>query len=215
MPDLLSRWREDLRAVAPDADSREVDLAGKELLRRWDEPHRHYHTTTHLAEVLDALTALSEGLDRDQVGVTRLAAWLHDAVYDVDAPPGDTERRSARLAARLLAGLQVPDGPVARVIGLIEMTVEHTVENPDPAAEVFHDADLWILGAAPSRFDEYCAQVRQEFARVPDPAYAEGRSAILRPLLERPDLYRTDLASTQWTDPARDNLRRELTRLQR
>jgi predicted metal-dependent HD superfamily phosphohydrolase len=54
-----------------------------ELLARWSEPHRRHHDGAHLREVLDAVTLLAEhGLvfDRDAVD---LAAWFHDAVYDV------------------------------------------------------------------------------------------------------------------------------------
>jgi predicted metal-dependent HD superfamily phosphohydrolase len=54
-----------------------------ELLARWSEPHRRHHDGAHLREVLDAVTLLAEhGLvfDRDAVN---LAAWFHDAVYDV------------------------------------------------------------------------------------------------------------------------------------
>ena len=39
--DLLARWR----TLLPSA---EADSIGLDLLRRWQEPHRHYHTLTHL-----------------------------------------------------------------------------------------------------------------------------------------------------------------------
>ncbi|MGH3379956.1 MAG: HD domain-containing protein, partial [Actinoallomurus sp.] len=76
MSDLLASW------PGPEA-------IGADLLRRYAEPHRRYHTTTHLAEVLDHVGELAgEAADADAV---RLAAWFHDAVYD--PARGDNEER--------------------------------------------------------------------------------------------------------------------------
>ena len=78
---------------------------------------------------------------------------------------------------------------------------------------VLHDADLWVLAAPVARFDEYCSQVRAEYAHVPAAAYARERSAVLRPFLVRDHLYRTAHARNTWEPAARENLARELTRL--
>ena len=59
----------------------------------------------------------------------------------------------------------------------------------------FHDADLWILGAPPDRFDQYCRQVRDEYAWVPDADYAAGRAAVLMPFAASDRLYLTPSAS--------------------
>ncbi|HLV75083.1 MAG TPA: hypothetical protein VKY91_20080, partial [Vulgatibacteraceae bacterium] len=49
------------------------------LLARWREPQRRYHTVAHLTAVLDRVDELAEYAgDPD---VVRLAAWFHDAVY--------------------------------------------------------------------------------------------------------------------------------------
>ena len=46
---------------------------GADLLARWGEPHRHYHTVTHLAVVLAVVDEnASHSADADAV---RLAAW--------------------------------------------------------------------------------------------------------------------------------------------
>ena len=55
---LLDRWLADAQVVAPLA-GRDLWLAeGSLLLTGWSEPHRRYHTTGHLAEVLTALDEL-------------------------------------------------------------------------------------------------------------------------------------------------------------
>ena len=84
---------------------------------------------------------------------------------------------------------------------------------PRGSAAAFHDADLWILSATQERFDEYCAQVREEYAAVPDDAFAAGRTRVLQPFLRRDTVYATRHARRAWNDRARLNLARELSRL--
>lgn len=110
-PQLLARW-ERLLPARPEL--------GRDLLGRWEEPHRSYHTSVHLLEVLDRLDALRDaaavaGADADsrsgtlnetQWAALRLATWFHDAVYR--GVPGQDERYSAELCERMVGGLCSP-----------------------------------------------------------------------------------------------------------
>ena len=216
MDALRGRWRADSAAVAPAADVAVVEDVGTDLLRRWREPHRHYHGVTHLREVLAAVDALcaAESVGDEDRAVAALAAWFHDAVYAVDPPDGN-EAGSAALAARGLSRLGAPAALRARVAALVLDTETHDLvtHHPDPARTVVHDADLWVLSAPVARFDEYCRQVREEYAHVPSAAYAKGRSEVLRPFLVRPHVYRSEHAREAWESAARENLARELSRL--
>jgi len=212
---LLDAWMTDVTALAPTAERSVARHEGARVLSRWRESHRSYHTLQHLGEmlsVIDELAAASRMGGRDR-RLARLAAWLHDAVYDVQAPAGDSERESARLARELLTSLRFDASDVQVVDDLILLTIDHGTELPGPLADVFTDADLAVLAAPEARFDEYCAQVRAEYAHVPDPAYATGRSQILTALVERPEVYRTSSARAQWTARARGNVAREVARL--
>lgn len=216
MDALRGRWRTDCGAVARVGQA-DIDAAGDRLLRRWREPHRHYHDAVHLAEVLaavDTLCAAQEVGDADR-SVALLAAWFHDAVYSAEQH-ATNETESADLADSELARLGVRDEIRSRVGLLVLDTVSHELSAAgaaDAARVVLHDADLWILAAPVARFDEYCRQVRDEYARVPAAAYAAGRSEVLRPFLVRPHVYRSAHARAEWEDHARENLARELTRL--
>ncbi len=217
MDALRGRWRADCAPVAPSADPAAVSEVGRDLLARWREPHRRYHGPTHLAEVLNAVDTLcaAEAVDRTSRSVAALAAWFHDAVYAVDPATGN-EARSASLAAEQLGRLGVDDDVTARVVAVVNDTASHELSGgaaQDPARVVVHDADLWVLSAPVSRFDEYCSQVREEYARVPVAAYASARSEVLRPFLVRGHVYRTAHARSRWEPTARENLARELTRL--
>ena len=212
---LRGRWVQDVGPVVPSPSAPEVAAAGRELLARWDEPHRHYHDAAHLAEVLRAVDTLSTALRvpaRQRV-VATLGAWFHDAVYRVREPEWN-ERDSAALAVECLTDLDA-DPLVVELVGQAVLdTREHDVDpSADASRVVLHDADLWVLSAPTDRFDEYCAQVRSEYAHVPTAQYAAGRTAVLRPFLARRHVYASAPARREWEPVARENLAREISRL--
>ncbi|WP_030734777.1 hypothetical protein [Streptomyces sp. NRRL S-31] len=179
------------------------------LLARWQEPQRHYHTLTHLTAVLDHVDTLERyAADPDAV---RLAAWFHDAVYLPER--SENEERSARLAERALPEAGVPAARTAEVARLVRLTVGHDPADDDRDGQVLCDADLAILAAPPSAYAAYTAAVREEYHFVPNDAFRAGRSAVLRQLLDLPRLFRTPYGEEHWTATARHNLAAELEML--
>jgi predicted metal-dependent HD superfamily phosphohydrolase len=215
MPALITWWNLDVRAVAPHAHNDAVARTGADLLVRWTEPARRYHTTRHLVEMFWALEELEEAdeIDDRQCSVARLAAWFHDAIYDPTAGPGSNEADSAVLARDTLQQLGIRDDDAEVIDRLIRLTAGHDADDEDPLDAAFQDADMWILSAPTERFDGYCAQVREEYAHVSDADYRKGRTAILEPFLHRDTIYRTPRALHTWETAARINLGRELSRL--
>ncbi|MEV8020838.1 hypothetical protein AB0O76_31800 [Streptomyces sp. NPDC086554] len=176
------------------------------LLARWAEPQRRYHTTAHLTAVLDHIDVLEE--HAEDPDLVRLAAWFHDAVY---LPERSTnEERSARLAERALPEAGLTDAKTAEVARLVRLTVSHDPADGDLNGETLCDADLAILAAAPDAYAAYAAAVREEYAFVPDDAFREGRAAVLRQLLALPRLFRTPHGAREWEARARANLATEL-----
>lgn len=215
MPALINWWKLDLAELAPGAHSDAVSAIGADLLGRLGEQHRRYHTSQHLVEMFWALEELeNDGLiEPRECMIARVAAWFHDAVYDPASGGGANELESAALAVRDLHALGVEDADVEAVRDLVLATEGHLLPEESGLRAAFHDADLWILSAPEQRFDEYCAQVREEYAAVPDGDFARGRAAVLTPFLHRDSIYATKLARRTWDKPARVNLGRELARL--
>ncbi|MFF7789719.1 hypothetical protein [Streptomyces sp. NPDC007991] len=180
-----------------------------DLLGRWQEPQRRYHTVAHLAAVLDHIDAL-EKYARDP-DVVRLAAWFHDAVYLPER--SENEERSARLAERALPEAGVPAAKTAEVARLVRLTVGHDPADSDPDGQVLCDADLAILASPPSAYAAYTAAVREEYHFVPNEAFRTGRAAILGQLLDLPRLFRTPYGASEWEATARYNLTAELEML--
>ena len=141
----------------------------------------------------------------------RLAAWLHDAVYDPRAP--GNEAASAALASELLAGLGVPAPLVAATARLVLLTATHDPAPDDADGRVLADADLAVLGAPPRRYGRYRADVRAEYAHLPDADYRTGRARVLGSFVARPRIYRTARFYAEREERARANLAEELAEL--
>jgi predicted metal-dependent HD superfamily phosphohydrolase len=195
VPDLARYWPDDLPRT---------------LRERLEEAYgagsRGYHDLRHLAEVLQNIDALMPEDDPARRSVL-LAAWFHDAVYDGSA---DDEERSAQLAE---SALDDDPGLAREVARLVRLTATHRPSDDDRAGQVLCDADLAILAADPDRYASYTDGVRREHAQVAERAFAAGRSAVLRALLDKPSLFHTPAARERWEQRARDNVTRELDRL--
>lgn len=215
VPALITWWTEDVAALSPRADAAEVAASGADLLERWSEPHRRYHSSRHLVEMFRALEDIGDagGISNREATVGRVAAWLHDAAYDPSAAVGANESASAALAQTLLPRVGLGPQDVTTVVELVRMTADHAVRQDSALQRAFHDADLWILASPEPRFDEYCGQVREEYASVPEPSFRAARAQILRDLVGADGIYLTEHGRTHWDAMARANLDRELARL--
>ncbi len=209
--ELLGGWVRHTRRLAPGVDRTDLEAAGLDLLARYDEPHRYYHDQRHLSEVVAAVALLAEHT-RD-LSAVMLAAWWHDAIYIVGAD--QNEEASARLATATLASWDADPERVLRVGDLVRLTATHDPAAHDADGQVLCDADLAILASPPNRYATYVADVRREYAIVPDDVFRAGRAQLLRGLLDRPQLYRTPSAHERWEAAARANVEAELRDLAR
>jgi predicted metal-dependent HD superfamily phosphohydrolase len=167
-----------------------VAAAYDDIVARYREAHRRYHTLEHIGEVLDRV----DGTD------VELAAWLHDVIYDTAS--SDSEARSAAYANDLLTTLGAPSAVIAEVQRLILLTAKHVADPDDHNGRMLLAADLAILSADPERYDRYARDVRAEYSHVDDASWRAGRTAVLRSLLTiAPD------------ERARSNIVRELMML--
>lgn len=200
----------------------QVAELGESLLQAWEQPHRAYHHSGHLSQILADLDRLYSG--RTPL-VSTLAAWFHDAVYE--SVPGEDERRSEQLATVSLeplvaAGLLSGD-ELQMVCLLVSATATHELHEPTnlptgyEAAdiELFLDADMAILAAKPARYRRYLRGVRSEYSHFDDEAFRTGRMTFLRSILERERIFLSHQARQLWEEPARTNLRAELTEWER
>ncbi|GAA2550742.1 hypothetical protein GCM10010435_21070 [Winogradskya consettensis] len=208
MTSLLDRWVAAARGAGASAEDPDLEASGAYLLGRWSEPQRQYHDVSHLTAVLDVVDEYADlARHADRV---RLAAWMHDAVYDPKALGDANERDSAEFAEGLLTTLGMPAEVAAEVARLVGLTAGHATGDDDPDGELLCDADLAILAADPERYAAYTAAIRREYAHISDGTFRAARAQVLVSLLELPAIYRNTPIRERWEKTARENLEAEL-----
>ena len=205
--EIRTAWRQ----IAGPAHDGYVDA----LLLRYAQPHRHYHTATHVMFVLRHLHDIAQQSKSQASPEVVAAALYHDAIYDptVDA----NEALSAVLAASDLAEIGWSAQRCDSVAAMIVATAGHTAD-PTAAVEasdtaMLLDADLAILGAEPGAYQAYVNGVRSEYAHVDDEQWRTGRSLVLQHFLDRPRLFTTDYMYAAAEHRARANIEAELAAL--
>lgn len=174
--------------------------AWRDLELRYSEAHRHYHTLSHIAQMLSVMDAARRGSV-----MLELAIWYHDVIYDPHSSANE-DRSAEYFVARLGYLLAQPlRDTVARLI----LATDHRRVRTGLADEsLIIDLDLSIFGASDSEYDRYAAGIRKEYSFVSEDRYREGRSAILTRFLQHPIFTTPPFTSLE--APARSNLLREL-----
>ncbi len=202
MNDVLRRQWHDLLSVWA-VDPALADRTFEEVQAHYAESGRFYHTLDHVQNVLEAVESLgSYARHRNAV---KLAAWLHDVIYNSRA--SDNEERSADYSERLCEKLSITEGRL--VAAVIRKTKTHDADG-DADAQVLIDADLAILGASEPAYRIYSEQIRQEYAWVPEQEYRMGRRQILERFLTRPRIFHF---LSHLEAAARRNIAAEIARL--
>lgn len=152
------------------------------LLAAYGGADRHYHSDRHILACLEHFDRWRQLARRPDL--VELALWTHDLVYDTQRQ--DNEAASAASTERWLdqAGLAALRPALRELI----MATCHQAPPGDADAALVVDLDLAILAAPAPVYARYEADVRAEYAWVPEPLFRAGRGKLLRQLLEQPAL---------------------------
>jgi predicted metal-dependent HD superfamily phosphohydrolase len=203
----MEHWRHAWAGLGIESAPRSVF---DELLMRYQEAHRAYHTREHLEECLVLLDEVWGQCDHPEE--VAIALWFHDAIYEPRR--SDNEAASAKWLATVGDAMGVARLPIERMHALV-MATRHTALVEQPDAQILVDIDLSILGASPERFDAYEAQIRREYSLVPGPIYRTKRASVLKGFLGRSMIYATALFRDRFEEQARTNIARSLSVLER
>lgn len=196
-PDLASRW-------------------ANQLVDRYTETGRYYHTVLHISSMLSLLTTY-ESLICDITSV-KLAIFFHDFIYNPRA--NDNEIQSVESFKSFAKEVDLSETKKANVIDLIEGTIKHLLnqneEDEDRKADMrlFLDFDLEVLSRDPSKYAQYAAQIRKEYGHYSEKDYCTGRIGVLESFLMRERLYFSDDFYQACEAKARSNIKAEILDLQ-
>ena len=202
--DLRARF---LRALGDAGVQRSGAALFEELLARYGEVQRRYHTIAHVDACLGFLDWYRGSAQHPER--VELALWFHDAVYDPHA--SDNEHQSAHLAHVRLGELGLPALAIDEIEAHVLATGTHHGEGKDTLLML--DLDLSVLGAPPRAFARFEQEIREEYAHVSDVAFAAGRRAVLSGFLARAEIYRTPALREELEGRARVNLERRVHEL--
>jgi len=196
-------------AISP----KQIDRLWQNIVTRYGEPQRAYHTLDHIEQLLVQFENIKHVLSEPHI--IALALYYHDVIYDPTR--SDNELKSAEFAIDALDPYLSTE-QCQQIHALIMMTANHQIdtlvdsEKYNDAAYML-DMDLSTLGAPWPTYRQYAKAIRQEYKHVADDSYRDGRTAVLQGLLAHPKLYLTDHYYNQLETQARANIKLELTSL--
>lgn len=179
-----------------------------ELIRRYSEPHRFYHTLAHIQYCLNEFDKVRDfATDPDAV---EIAIWFHDVIYDTKAK--DNEEQSAKFFREIGEMFLLPKVFVENVVKCI-LATKHNKILLTFDERLIADIDLSILGQSEDVFDASSEQIRKEYEWVPEEIFIKARLDILESFLKRPMIYSTRMFYKKYEQNAQQNLFRSQARL--
>jgi len=144
-----------------------------EIVERYRESHRFYHTAEHLINVVSQLSK-TENFDDELF----LAAVYHDAVYDPKA--ADNEEKSADLFMEQAKNSELSEKQKQNICRFILDTKTHIASSE--RSQLLIDADLSILEQPLNKLIEYEKQIFKEYQFIDYKIYKPKRIEILEQL---------------------------------
>jgi predicted metal-dependent HD superfamily phosphohydrolase len=148
----------------------------KELPLRWSEPHRYYHNTTHLVNIIHDIETNMwfKGLTASEKRALMIAAFYHDAIYN--PKKDDNEERSVKLFLRDFGGTDIR--MIDAVCGLI-MVTKYRKRPGTKLKKIFWDADNagfkkgfdWLMKTE--------KLIQKEYSYLPKEKFREGKIKFL------------------------------------
>ncbi len=192
-------------ALAGTGNAKQMQKLWTEIQTLHSEPHLHYHTLAHIAQIAAALDPVWDKLQN--ADAVLFALFYHDSIYELKS--NQNEAQSAMLAYRRMQELGVAAETIQKCSAIILATKAHE-KTGDSDTDLFTDADLSILGAPWEIYEQYAQNVRAEYAVYEDAAYHAGRAKVLKHFLQMERIFKTDYFFETLELAARANLRREI-----
>lgn len=159
----------------PLLDKWEIQHNATDLLALWNAPHRKYHTTTHLTDLVDQIQHYPD-LDQIQRDMLLLTALYHDIIYDPQR--NDNEEKSAAL---FLDAIETPAPNHWQVAYMILDTAYH--KSSSPLSAIFSAMDMAIVTRPYNELLEWEKGIAYEYSFLPIEIYIEKRTAFLQQMV--------------------------------
>lgn len=181
---------------------------GADLLARYAESGRLYHTIDHIDHCLGQFDEVRP--DCVQADAVELAIWFHDAIYNF--PAYENEKLSA--AFFMETSDQVLDSEFRKDVAALVIATEHVKVPDDADQRILVDVDLSSFGLPWDKFAADGKNIRRELHYLADAEFYKGQIAFMQSLLGRDRIFNTSHFFDAYESIARDNVGRYLNSLQ-
>jgi predicted metal-dependent HD superfamily phosphohydrolase len=172
-----------------------------DLVRRYSESHRRYHTCDHVAHCLKQFDLAADLMDNSDA--VEMGIWFHDAIYKPGA--ADNELQSAQLFEKIT---DHEESSLKQCVYDLIMVTKHP-EYPKCLDEKFMvDIDLSSFALPWAAFIQDSEAVREEFDQLSDASFFAGHLKFLNSLVGRSTFFFTDFFQTRYEAIARQNIAR-------
>lgn len=186
-------------------DKRLIEMLWLEIVHNYSNENRHYHTLSHLEDLLHQLFEVKSKIESWETILFTL--YYHDFIYSTKKT--DNEEKSAEYAERIMKQIGVPNQIIENCKLQIIATKKHD-GNSDLDTKYFLDADLSILGTDRKTFSIYSKNIKKEYSKYSDFAYNKGRIKVLNHYLVMDRIYKTDIFHAKYEKQAKQNIQSEL-----
>ncbi len=159
-------------------DKYQINTTADDLLEKWEESHRAYHSKEHL---YDLFRQIEDDYSKGDISTTEkekleLIALFHDVIYDPTRT--DNEERSANLLLRLCDHQK--NSSILEIYEAILGTARH--ENVSQLSAMFNKYDMNIVERGFDELLKWEHGIYEEYKTIGDDAYKQGRLQFLESL---------------------------------
>lgn len=181
----------------------EIQQNWKNLDKAYSKKSRHYHSLTHLKEMIASFETYRDKLQNPNEIL--FSIFYHDFVYS--ASKKDNELKSAEYALTVLSENSNLNKQL--ILDAICATQQHQ-HNSIEDINWLIDFDLKILAKDWDDYKIYFEQIRKEYRIYPDFLYKPGRAKALKHFLENEFIFQTEEFRNLYEDKARANIQKEI-----
>lgn len=144
-----------------------------DIISKYDEPHRFYHTRKHLSAILDCINGGVYDLTEDELDILSICVYFHDVVYN--PKKHDNEKMSVDL---MNSYTNIPED-IRKKCAKIIMDTASSEPPKEKLSNIFWLADRDIFFKDFDELIEYENNIFKEFQFVPYDIYKQKRIEFL------------------------------------
>jgi predicted metal-dependent HD superfamily phosphohydrolase len=152
----------------------DININLKEILNKWNEPHRGYHNIEHLKDLLRQIGKV----DSEEKELLVLVSLFHDIIYEPNK--NDNEEKSAEFFLNSTTNIK-PE--IELVYQTILDTKKH--ESSNSLSKKFNEMDMKVVTRGFNELMKWEEGIRKEYSMYSDSDYKKGRIEFLKSLLKK------------------------------